>query len=75
MRVVLHALARVGKRRGKKKKERKKIEERSGKWKGEGKERKEGEETRRDSCNEGVKIVVTSSLTLYHVASPKMQPR
>lgn len=56
------------------KKRGKKVGKRSGKWKGNEKERKR-EGMSRDSCNEGVKIVVTSSLTLYHVASPKMQPR
>lgn len=48
--------------------ENKKIGKRRGK-------RERGGERERDSYNEGVKIVVTSSLTLYHVASPKMQPR
>lgn len=58
----------VGKRGGKK--SGRGVENGKGKRK-RGREREES----RDSCNEGVKIVVTSSLTLYHVASPKMQPR
>lgn len=61
---MLHALEKEGEK------------SREEKWKMERqREREEEKGMSRDSCNEGVKIVVTSSLTLYHVASPKMQPR